>query len=98
MSLDFQTVAVSESRDQYELSMHPAHSSHDLLPDSQDCMSPEMVEVYRQMSPTQRLQIAFGMWRSGKKLVEAAVKQQLPEASREEQQREVARRLSHGLL
>ncbi len=63
-----------------------------------DRMTPEMVEIYRKKTPTERLQIAFGMFRSGQKIVAAAVKKQLPDATDAERQREVARRISHGLV
>jgi SMC interacting uncharacterized protein involved in chromosome segregation len=62
------------------------------------CISPEMTEVYRQKTPTERLQIAFGMWRSARRIVSAAVRHQLPNLSDEQQQQEVARRMSDGLV
>ncbi len=64
----------------------------------ENCISPEMAAIYRQMTPTERLQIGFGMWRAARKLVAAGVRQQHPDWSEEEMSREIARRLSHGLV
>jgi hypothetical protein len=66
------------------------------VPKSEDCISPEMVVVYRDKTPTQRLQIAFGMWRSARKLIVAAVRNQHPDFTEDQVQREVARRMSNG--
>lgn len=64
----------------------------------ENCISPEMAAIYRQMTPTERLQIGFGMWRAARKLVAAGVRHQHPDWSEEEMSREIARRLSHGLV
>lgn len=55
-----------------------------------------MVEVLRGKSPAERLEIAFGMWRSAQGMIEAILKHQHPEWSNSEISDEVARRLSHG--
>ncbi|MEZ6119156.1 MAG: hypothetical protein R3C28_21655 [Pirellulaceae bacterium] len=64
----------------------------------ENVISPEMVAVYRSKTPTQRLQIAFDMWRSARKIALAAVRQQHPQWSDDRQQAEVARRMSDGLV
>ena len=66
------------------------------IPSDEDCISPEMAEVYRQKTPTQRLAIAFSMWRSGRQIVTAAVRNQFPDWS-EQQQQEIARRMCCSL-
>ncbi len=63
----------------------------------ENCISPEMAAVYRNKTPSQRLQIAFDMWRSARKIVSAAVRQQHPEWSQQQRLAEVARRMSDGL-
>ncbi len=62
----------------------------------ENCISAEMAAVYRQKTPTERLQIGFDMWRSARKMVAARVHQQHPDWSDDEANREVARRMSHG--
>lgn len=57
-----------------------------------------MAAIYRQKTPTERLQIGFDMWRAARKLVAAGVCDQHPDWSDEEVSREIARRMSHGLV
>jgi len=78
--------------------MNESETRSELAAFEDDRMSPEMVEVYRRKTPTQRLQIAFDMWRSAQKIVAAAVKHQMPDATDEQRRQEVARRMSHGRL
>ena len=54
--------------------------------------------IYASKSPTDRLKIASGMWRSAKKLLTLSIKTQYPHWSEQEVCREVIRRLSHGAL
>ena len=49
-------------------------------------------------TPTERLQIGFDMWRAARKLVAAGVRQQHPDWSDDEINREIARRMSHRLV
>jgi len=56
----------------------------------------EMVQILRGKSPAERLEIAFGMWRSARGMIEAVLRQQHPEWSSSGISDEVARRLSHG--
>ena len=62
----------------------------------ENCISPEMVEVVRNMTPSERLEVGFGMWRSARRLTTAAVRHQHPDWNEGKVKREVARRLSHG--
>ena len=55
-----------------------------------------MVEIYKKKTPSQRLQIAFGLWRSAKILLLNSLRSLHPEWDEERLQREVARRISHG--
>ena len=73
-------------------------SKNNPIPSDENCISPVMAEVYRQKTPTQRLEIAFSMWRSCRKIVTAAVKDQFPDWSEQQRQQEIARRMSDGLL
>jgi hypothetical protein len=72
--------------------------SHPLDFAEENCLSNEMAEVLRQKTDAERLQIGFEMWRAADRMVRALVKQEHPDWPDEEVQREVARRLSHGLV
>ncbi|MDA1054416.1 MAG: hypothetical protein O3C40_28580 [Planctomycetota bacterium] len=64
----------------------------------ENCISAEMVAVCRQKTPAERLQIGCGMWRAARKLVEAGVRREHRDWSDDEVNREIASRLSHGLV
>ena len=64
----------------------------------ENCVSDEMAEVLRQKTSTERLQIGFEMWRSARRMTRAAVKHQHPDWTDEMVDREVASRMSHGLV
>ena len=59
-------------------------------------MDPSMAEVYRRMTPAQRLAVAHGMWRYARLRLEAAVRWQHPEWEDAAVSREVSRRLLNG--
>lgn len=55
-----------------------------------------MVEIYKKKSPLERMQIAFGMWRSARILLFNSLRSLHPEWDAKRLQQEVARRISHG--
>lgn len=57
-----------------------------------------MVEIYKKKTPSQRLQIAFGLWRSAKILLVNSLRSLHPEWDEKRLQQEVARRISHGAI
>ena len=57
-----------------------------------------MAEIYREKTPAERLQIAFGLWRSAKILLFNLLRSSHPEWDEKRLQREVARRISHGTV
>jgi hypothetical protein len=57
-----------------------------------------MAEIYRRKTPAQRLQIAFGLWRSTKILLSNILRSLHPEWDEKRLQHEVARRISHGAI
>ena len=61
-----------------------------------DVIQPEMVRVLAAKTEAERLQIAWGMWRSAYRMVGRIVAMERPDLSAEEQQQVVARRMSHG--
>lgn len=57
-----------------------------------------MTAVLKGRTPAERLEMAAGMWRSARDLIQATVRQRHPDWSAEQVQREVARRMSHGVV
>jgi hypothetical protein len=57
-----------------------------------------MVEIYRKKTPAQRLQIAFGLWRSARLLLFNHLRSSHPDWDENRLRREVARRISHGTV
>jgi hypothetical protein len=56
----------------------------------------QMAEVLRNKTPAERLRIGFNMWISTRRMLLSHLSNTHPEWSREEVEREVARRLLHG--
>jgi hypothetical protein len=56
----------------------------------------DVAAILRQKTPAERLAIAFGMWRSARKMLTSMLRGQHPDWSNHEVDAEVARRMSHG--
>lgn len=56
----------------------------------------EMARVLAEKTEAERLQIAWGMWRSARRMITGMLSAEFPELSDRELEREVAKRLSHG--
>jgi hypothetical protein len=54
------------------------------------------VDVLREKTPAERLEIASGMWESARVMLRGAIRQEHPDWSDEAILREIARRISHG--
>jgi Rv0078B-related antitoxin len=63
-----------------------------------EMMDDRMAEVLRAKSPAERLAIADGMWRSARGMIEAILRDERPDWTDDEIQRQVARRMSHGAV
>lgn len=61
-----------------------------------DVFQPEMARVLAAKTEGERLRIAWGMWRSARKITERIFAAERPELSAVELQTIVARRMSHG--
>lgn len=59
-------------------------------------MDPEMVEVLRRKSGAERLAIAFGMFRSARRMIASQLRSEHPDWDEEAVEREVARRIAGG--
>ena len=58
----------------------------------------ELIEVYRAMTPAERLQQAFSMWRYARIQIYHSVKALHPDWPEDTIHKEVAKRMSHGNL
>jgi hypothetical protein len=56
----------------------------------------QTAEILRQRGPAERLEMAFGMWRSAREIITSILVAEHPDWSEDEVASEVARRLSHG--
>lgn len=63
-----------------------------------EVMDEAMAEVLRRKTPTERLAIGFGLWRSAHKLLRGQLASLHPEWDAQRLAQEVARRLSHGAV
>ena len=61
-----------------------------------DVIQPEMARVLAAKTESERLRIAWGIWRSARRMIERIVAAERPELSAVEVQTIVARRMSHG--
>ena len=59
---------------------------------------PVMVGVLRNMTPTQRLDTVWSMWRFARDMLLGVIRSEHPEWTEEAVARDVARRMSHGAV
>lgn len=64
----------------------------------EDRMDPSMVPILRAKSPRERLAMLDGMWRSAREMLSSLVQSEHPGWSKAQVSREVASRLSHGVV
>jgi hypothetical protein len=63
-----------------------------------ECVDEAMAEIYKNKTPAQRLQIAFGLWQLAKTLLFNLLRSSHPEWDERRLQREVTKRISHGTV
>ncbi len=63
-----------------------------------DVIDDTMAAVLREKTELERLEIGFEMWRSAQSMIRAIVSAEHPDWSREEVERQVAKRMSHGAV
>jgi hypothetical protein len=61
-----------------------------------EVIDPEMAAILQQKTEAERLQIAWGMWRSVRDMLLCLMRAEHPDWSEEAVRLEVARRLAHG--
>jgi hypothetical protein len=69
-----------------------------LDPGQIEVMDDTLAEVLRRKTPQERIKIGFGLWTSARDMLLAYLKKTHPEWSIEMVEKEVARRLSHGIV
>jgi hypothetical protein len=67
-------------------------------PFSFEMLDDQMAAVLRQKSEVERLQIAARMWESARAILRGAIKTEYPDWSEDQVNREIARRISHGVV
>ncbi len=63
-----------------------------------DFVDDAMADVLRQKSEVERLRIGFRMWKSARVILRAAIETDHPDWNEEQVNREIARRISHGVV
>lgn len=63
-----------------------------------EVVSDRMAEALRAMTPAQRLEVAFGMWRFARDLIRRTAAREHPDWTPAQLDRYVATRMSHGLV
>ena len=56
----------------------------------------DLIEIYRSMTPAERLQRAFSMWRFARDQIYQSIKSLHPDWPEGKIRKEVAKRMSHG--
>jgi hypothetical protein len=68
------------------------------IPAKIEVVDHDVAAILREKSPAERLEIAWGMWRSVRDMLLNLLRAQHPDWSPEQVAREVARRMSHGAV
>jgi hypothetical protein len=68
----------------------------DQQPIKRDAIQPEMVLVLAAKTEAERLRIAWGMWRSARKMIQRIVASENAGMTSEDQEKIVSSRISHG--
>lgn len=58
----------------------------------------QMADIMRQKTEIERLDIAARLWQSAREIVQGALKTDHPDWSEEQVDREIAHRMSHGVV
>lgn len=63
-----------------------------------EVLDDQMADILRQKSEVERLRIAGRMWRSARVILRGAIRTEHPEWDLDRVNREIARRISHGVV
>jgi hypothetical protein len=73
-----------------------AEGEHRRVKPEPECISDEMADLMRSMTPAERLGMMNSLWRSGWRMIENLTRAEHPDWSDDRVRQEVARRMSHG--
>ena len=63
-----------------------------------EVMDDAMTDIFRGKSEVERLRIGFRMWKSARVILRAAIRAEQPDLTVDQVNREIARRISHGVI
>lgn len=63
-----------------------------------EVMDDAMADLLRRKTEVERLQIAGRMWRSARVILRGAIRTEHPDWTADQVEREIARRISHGVV
>ncbi|MSR31902.1 MAG: hypothetical protein EXR99_10395 [Gemmataceae bacterium] len=63
-----------------------------------EVMDDAMADILRQKTEVERLRIAGQMWKSARVILRGAIRTEHPDWNSEQVNREIARRISHGVV
>jgi hypothetical protein len=63
-----------------------------------EVMDDAMADIFRAKTEVERLRIGFRMWKSARMILRAAIRSEKPDWKDDQVNREIARRISHGLV
>lgn len=70
----------------------------EIRPGDIEVIDDQSAEMFRRMTPAQRVRIADAMYRDCRRALHHLLRSQFPEWSQEQVEREVIRRISHGAV
>jgi hypothetical protein len=78
--------------------IEPQNTKQKLGPKKIEVVDDVMAEILRKKTPAERIQIGFSLWTSARKMLTAHMKSTHPDWDENQISREVAKRLSHGIV
>jgi hypothetical protein len=76
----------------------PGKTRRKLKPNQIEVVDDVMAEILRKKTPAERLEIGFKLWTAARKMLTAHLTSINPDWNEEQISREVARRMSHGVV
>jgi hypothetical protein len=78
--------------------IEPQKPKQRIMPERIEVVDDVMAEILRKKTPAERIQIGFSLWSSARKMLTAHLKNTHPDWDEKQISREVAKRLSHGIV
>jgi Rv0078B-related antitoxin len=80
------------------ITLHWMHGESKMNPFFMEVMDDAMTDILRQKTEVERLRIAARMWTSARVILRGAIRTEHPDWNVDQVNREIARRISHGLV